>query len=181
MKIAVCGASENPKPEIAKKAFEIGKEIAKNNILLLTGAGKGYPYEAAKGAFSDNGKVFGVSPAKNEKDHVNTYQFPNDAFTEIEYTGLGIPGRNFPLVKEADAIIIISGQIGSLNEFTIAFHDNKVIGILKNSHGITDIIEKIAEICNKNNEKENIVYSLYPKELIALVLSKVSRSQLPNL
>src|SRR3989338_598458 len=122
MKIAVCGSSLVTDKEIAKKAFEMGREIAKSNALLLTGAGKGYPYEAAKGAFSADGKVFGVSPAKSKEEHESTYNFPTEDFTEIEYTGLGIPGRNFPLVKEADAIIIVSGQIGSLNEFTIAFY-----------------------------------------------------------
>ena len=173
MKIAICGSSINANKEIDKKAFEIGKEIAKNNVLLLTGAGKGYPYEAAKGAFSNNGKVFGVSPAKNEEDHVNKYQFPKDAYSKIEFTGLGVPGRNFPLVSEADAIIIISGKIGSLNEFTIAFAQNKVIGILQDSGGVTELIDKIADVCNKTNEKENIVYSSDPKELVAKVLNKL--------
>lgn len=173
MKIAVCGSNSLTNKEIAKKAFEIGKEIAKNNILLLTGAGNGYPYEAAKGAFPVNGKVLGVSPAKNEEEHVNKYSFPTENFTQIEYTGLGIPARNFPLVKEADVVIVISGQTGSLNEFTIAFHYNKPIGILKDSGGITYIIEDIADICNKTNEKENIVYSSDPKKLVQLVISKL--------
>ena len=172
MKIAVCGSNSALNKEIAKKAFEIGKEIAKNSILLLTGAGNGYPYEAAKGAFSNNGKVFGVSPAKNEEEHINKYNFPTDTFTKIEFTGLGVPGRNFPLVKEADAIVVISGQIGSLNEFTLAFHNSKVIGVLQNSGGITNILQEIATICDKNGEKENIVYSSDPKELVELVLDK---------
>lgn len=172
MKIAVCGSNNALDNEILKKAFQIGEELAKNNVLVLTGAGNGYPYEAAKGTFSNKGKVFGVSPAKDEQDHKNTYNFPTDAFTKIEYTNLGIPGRNFPLVKEADAIIIISGQIGSLNEFTIAFNDTKIIGILENSGGITDIIKEIAEICDKRGEKENVVYSSDPKELVSLILNK---------
>ena len=173
MKIAVCGSSNSLNKEIAKKAFEIGKELAKNSVLILTGAGNGYPYEAAKGAFSNNGSVFGISPAKNEEEHVSKYSFPTGNFTEIEYTNLGIPGRNLPLVNEADAIIIISGQIGSLNEFTIAFHYNKPIGILSNSGGITAILKEIAEICDKNGEKENVVYSSNPKELVSMVSNKL--------
>jgi len=173
MKIAICGSNDASDKEIVKKAFEIGKDIANNNSLLLTGAGNGYPYEAAKGAFSSDGKVFGVSPAKDDKEHVSKYNFPNDAFTEIEFTGLGIPGRNFPLVKEADAIIIISGQIGSLNEFSIAFYEGKVVGVLENSGGISDIINQIAEICDKRGEKDNVVYSSEPKELVSLVINKL--------
>lgn len=173
MKIAVCGSNNAVNEKISKKAFEIGKNLAKNDLLVLTGAGNGYPYEAAKGAFSNNGKVFGISPAKDEEEHIGKYSFPTNSFTKIEYTDLGIPGRNLPLIKEADAIIIVSGQIGSLNEFTIAFHDNKVIGILKNSGQITDIIEEIAEICNKRGEKDKVIYSSDPKELVSLVLQKL--------
>ena len=175
MKIAVCGSSNNASKDIAKKAFEIGKELAKNNVLVLTGAGNGYPYEAAKGAFSGKGKVFGISPAKDKEEHISKYSFPADAFTEIEYTGLGIPGRNFPLVREADAIIIISGQIGSLNEFTIAFHDAKPIGILSSSGGITGTLKEISKICDKNGESENAVYSSSPKELVQLVINKLNQ------
>jgi len=175
MKIAICGSSSITNEEIAKKAFEIGQEIAKSNILLLTGAGKGYPYEAVKGAASINGKVLGFSPAKNKEEHISRYSFPTENFTKIKCTGLGIPGRNFPLVNEADAIIVISGQTGTLNEFTIAFHENKPIGILADSGGIIGIIDQIVEICNKNNEKDNIVYSEDPKELVHLVINKLKQ------
>ena len=176
MKISICGASESANDEgIKKKAFEIGKELAENDVLVLTGATYGYPQAAAKGAFSNNGKVMGISPAKDEKEHVEKYKFPTDSHTQIEFTGLGIPGRNYPLVKEGDAVIIISGQIGTLNEFTLAFHAKKFIGILKGSGGITEIIGKIVDVCSKTNEKDNIVYSSDPKELVRLVMDKLNQ------
>lgn len=174
MKIAVCGSNNAVNEEIAKKAFEIGKELAKNDAWVLTGAGNGYPYEAAKGAFSSNGKVLGISPAQDEEEHTGKYSFPIGSFTKIEYTDLGIPGRNLPLVEEANAIIIISGQIGSLNEFTIAFQNAKVIGILKDSGGISGMMEEIAEICDKKGEKEKVVYSEDPKMLVKKVVEKLN-------
>ena len=79
------------------------------------------------------------------------------------------------MVEEADAVIIISGQIGTLNEFTIAFNAKKPIGILKGSGGITELIEKIAQICSKSNEKDKIVYSEEPKELVSLVIGKLKK------
>ena len=169
MKIAICGASLPPfDNKILKKAFEIGKEIATNNHILRFGGCWGYPYEAAKGAFQNKGKVIAISPAKNKEEHINHYKFPHDNFTEIEYAGLGVPGRNLPLVSNSDAVIIISGQIGTLNEFTIAFHLKKPIGIFKDSGGITnsDLIEKIAKICDKVGEKDKIVYEKEPKQFI---------------
>ena len=169
MKIAVCGASLPPfDREIVKKAYEIGKEIAINKHILRFGGCWGYPYEAAKGAFENNGKVIAISPAKSKDGHINQYRFPHDNFTEIEHTGLGIPGRNIPLVANSDAIVIISGQIGTLNEFTLAFHLKKPIGVLERSGGITNsgIIEKIAEICSRVGEKDMIVYGKEPKMLV---------------
>ena len=175
MKIAICGQSLPPfDNSILKKSYEIGKQIALNKHDLRFGGCWGYPYEAAKGAFENKGKVVAVSPAKDMEEHVHKYNFPNKNFSEIEYTGLGIPGRNIPLVANSDAIIIISGQIGTLNEFTIAFHQKKPIGILKESGGITnsDIIKNIAEICNKVGEKDNIVYEKEPKKLIKKLTGK---------
>lgn len=167
MKIAICGASLPPfdKP-ILKKAYGIGKEIAANSHILRFGGCCGYPYEAAKGAFENKGKVVAISPAKNKEEHTNHYKFPVQNFTEIFYTGLGIPGRNLPLVIESDAIILISGQIGTLNEFTIAFYHRKPIGILKGSGGITGLVQKISKICDKVGEKDKVVYEKDPKKLI---------------
>jgi uncharacterized protein (TIGR00725 family) len=167
MKIAICGQSL-PKfdDEILKKSHEIGKEIAASRHTLRFGGCYGYPYEAAKGAFENRGKVIAVSPGKDKREHLEKYNFPAENTTEFEFTGLGIPGRNLPLVIGSDAVIIISGQIGTLNEFTIAFQRKKLIGILKGSGGITNIVKEIAEICNKANEEDNIVYEEEPKVLV---------------
>ena len=166
MNIAVCGASIPPfDKNILKKAYEIGKEIAANNNILRFGGCWGYPYEAAKGAFENKGKVIAISPGKDKEEHVKKYNFPADNFTEAEYTGLGIPGRNIPLIANSDAAIMIPGQIGTLNEFTLAFHQKKAIGVLEGSGGITKLIREIAEICRKVGEEDKIVYEKEPKEL----------------
>lgn len=173
MKIAICGAGKNTNEEVLKKAFEIGKEIAKNKAVLVTGAGSGYPLEAAKGAFLNNGNVLGFSPAKDEKEHKELYGFTTEFFTKIHYTGAGIPRRNFDIIENSDAVIIIGGQAGTLNEFSIAFALNKITGILNNSGGITEIIDRIIEICKKDGENQNIVCSDEPKEIVSEVIEKI--------
>lgn len=167
MRIAVCGASLPPfDKEISKKSYEIGKEIAANKYILRFGGCWGYPYEAAKGAFENNGIVKAISPAKNSQEHIAKYNFPHDNFTEIEYTGLGIPARNLPIIADSDAVIIISGQIGTLNEFTIAFHQKKPIGVLQGSGGITKLLKDVARICSKVEERDRVVYEAEPKKLV---------------
>lgn len=167
MKIAVIGEGFGGKKEILEKAKEIGREIAKKKATLMTGNCLGYPHAAVKGAFEEKGNIIGISPAKDKEEHIAVYNFPYEVFSEIKYTGLGIPGRNLPLVKEADAVILIGGGIGSLNEFTIAFHFSKVIGVLKDSGGVTEIIEKIVEVCDKKDGRDKLViYDENPKRLI---------------
>lgn len=169
MKIAVCGASKNGiDKDILKISRKLGAEIADKNHTLMFGACLGYPYEAAKGAYENKGEVVGFSPAKNKEEHISVYGFPLDNITKIEYTGLGIPGRNLPLVANSDAVIIVSGQIGTLNEFTIAFQLKKPIGVLGGAGGITNILKTVTAVCDNTsyNMKNKISFCNTPKELI---------------
>jgi len=170
MKIAICGSGLGENKEILKKAKEIGKEIAKSNNILLTGGGTGYPYSSVRGAILENGKVICYSPANNKEDHINKYNFPFEESAEYIFTGKGIPGRNLDLIQNADAIILIGGKIGTLNEFTIAFVYNKKIGILKGSGKLQEIIPAIAEVCDKRGESRNIIYESNVKELVKKII-----------
>lgn len=171
MKIAVCGSGFGENNLILEKAKEIGREIAKSNNILLTGGGTGYPYAAVKGAVREKGKVICYSPAKNKEEHIHKYNFPFEESAEYVFTNMGIPGRNFPLVHNTDAIIIIGGQIGTLNEFTIAFAENKKIGILQGSGKLEELIPLIAKVCDKRGESRNIIYSKNSKELVKKIIA----------
>ncbi len=166
MKIAICGSGHGDSQQILEKAKQLGSEIAKNKHILLTGGCHGYPYSALRGALLEQGKIIAYSPAKDQAEHMEKYNFPVDEGVEYIFTGLGIPERNIPLVKAADAVVIIGGKTGTLNEFTIAFHEHKRIAILKGSGGITELIPDISDVCNKNGEKDKVVYSEDVRELL---------------
>ena len=51
----------------------------------------------------------------------------------IIYTGAGYSGRDLLMTRTSDAIFLGCGRIGTIHEFTIAFEDNKPIGILEGS------------------------------------------------
>lgn len=173
MKIAVCGlGSGHYKKDILKKSYEIGREIARQKCVLITGGCSGYPYEASKGTLKEKGVSVAISPAKNLEEHGKKYNYPTKNFTRFEFTGLGTPGRNLPLVKKSDAIIIIGGKSGTLVELAIALHDFKLIGVLKNSGGITDLIPKMAEACKKVR-KQKIIYESDPKRLVNKLIKAV--------
>lgn len=177
-KIAVIGQSLEPlKKDVLKKARRIGELLAENHCELFTGGSLGYPYAAVKGCFEKEGETVGISPAINEEHHKEEYGFSIENFTRIEYTCKGIPERNHELIEKADAVIMISGKIGTLNEFTLAFHKGKIIAVLVGSGGVTNMIKEIASVCNIGDEKENIIYSKSPDEIVSMILEQLKNGK----
>jgi uncharacterized protein (TIGR00725 family) len=145
--ICVSGAAAGSCLITAKDAsFEIGKEIARQGQTIVTGATTGVPYFAAQGAKEVGGISLGFSPAVSHREHINKYHLPDDAFDVVVYTGFDYSGRNLLMVRSCDAVIFVCGRIGTLNEFTTAFEDDKVLGVLLESGGITDEIAHIVKI-----------------------------------
>ena len=181
-RIVIIGQGSEPlKNDVLKKAKRIGELLAENHCELFTGGSNGYPYEAVKGCHEKEGETVGISPAVNEEEHHEEYGFPTEGFTRLEFTGKGIPERNYDLIEKAEAIILVGGKIGTLNEFTLAYHKGKIIGILEGSGGIANMIQEIATVCAKNNtesnETENIIYSESPDEIVSLVLERLKHGK----
>ncbi len=172
-KICISGAAETGhcSMDALQKAEEMGREIAKQGMVLVTGATTGTPYWAAKGAKSAGGLVIGFSPASSELAHVKTYRLPIDYHDDIVFTGFEYSGRNWILTRAADAVITICGRIGTLNEFTAAFEDGKPQGVLETTGGTADYIRDILEKSHRGFGK--VVFSADPKELLRLVVKGI--------
>lgn len=180
-KICVSGAAETGScaSDAHQKAEILGKEIAKADMVLLTGATIGIPYWAAKGAKSENGFVIGLSPAASEAAHIKTYHLPIDYHDLIIYTGFEYAGRNLLLTRSSDAVVVVCGRMGTLNEFTIAFEDQKPIGILEETGGMADEIKNIIEKAHRGPGK--VVFSSDPKELLDKLTILIKKEKEGNL
>jgi len=152
-----------------KKAIELGKEIVRQDGILITGATQGIPNFAAKGAKEEGGISIGISPASTYAAHVKTYRLPTEYFDFIIYTGFEYAGRNLILTKSADAVIVGCGGFGTLNEFTIALEDNKPIGVLTGTGGTADEIDNIMKNIQDSHKHGSgrIVFSDDPQKLIS--------------
>lgn len=119
--VGVIGAGEASKRDL-NRAFEVGKEIARKNLVLISGGMSGVMESACRGAKSEGGITVGVIPG-NFKAEANPY-------VDIPIvTGLG-HGRNIIVVKSSDAIIAIGGSFGTLSEIAFALRlQIPVIGI----------------------------------------------------
>lgn len=176
-KICVSGAAESGhcSENAVALAEEVGREIVRQNAVLVTGATSGIPYWSAKGAKEEGGISIGISPAASEVAHVKSYKLPTDYFDLIMYTGFDYSGRNLLLVRSTDAVITICGRMGTLNEFTIAFEDRKPQGILTGSGGTADSINEIVEKMHRGEGK--IVYESDPKKLVAEVIKLIEKEK----
>lgn len=142
IKIGVMGSASDAasagKVALWQKGSELAQAIAAHEVILLTGATTGVVYVVGKAA-RDAGVVhIGISPASNSEEHVNEYELPLDACDAIIYTGFGLKGRNVVLVRSCDVVLFIAGGMGSLNEFTIAHDEGKVVGCLTGTGGVAD-------------------------------------------
>ncbi len=176
-KICVSGAAETGHcaEGALESSKEIGRQIIKQGGVLVTGATSGMPYWAAIGAKEENGIVIGLSPAVSEKAHIKKYRLPIDFHDLIIYTGFNYAGRNLLLTRSSDAVIIVCGRIGTLNEFTIAFEDHKPIGVLIGSGGTADEVKKIVE--NSHRGPGKIVYESNPKKLVEKLIKLVNKEK----
>ncbi len=177
-KIAVSGAAETGHcvRDASEKAMAMGREIVNQNGVLISGATVGIPHWAARGAKEAGGISIGLSPAATEKAHVRTYRLPTDYFDLIIYTGFDYSGRNLLMTRAADAVIVICGRMGTLNEFTIAFEDGKPVGVLEGTGGTADAIRRIVATSHRGPGK--IVYDSDPKRLLKKLLQLVKKEKI---
>lgn len=134
----------------SRAGVELAKAIARRDLLLLTGATTGLVYLTGKTAREAGAFHLGISPAANPSEHVDTFHLPLDACDAIVYTGFGLKGRNVVLVRSCDIVLFIAGSMGSLNEFTIAHDEGKVIGCLTGTGGVADQASYLLQKFSKN-------------------------------
>jgi len=177
IKICVSGAAETGHCGIdaLDKAKELGREIARQGAILVTGATTGFPLWSAMGAKEEGGISIGISPAASEKEHVEVYKLPLDYMDFVIYTGFGYPGRDILLTRSADAVICGCGRVGTIHEFTVAFEDSKPIGILEGSWETDEELKGI--IANSHRSNGKITLSDDPKILVEKVIELIKKDK----
>jgi uncharacterized protein (TIGR00725 family) len=161
--------TESEKVRLMDLAERLGITLAESGCILVTGATTGLPDLVAQAFRRHGGFALGISPAHDRKEHLERYGLPDDGADAIVYTGFGYKGRNVVNVRSADVIIIFGGATGTLNEFTIAYDEGKIIGVLEGTGGIADHIREVIQFCNKPT-RGVVVFEKDPQKLLSLCL-----------
>ena len=151
---------------LVAKAERLAQVIAAKDVVLLTGATTGIIYVVGKTAHEAGGFHIGISPGSNEREHVELYKLPLDACDTLIYTGFGLKGRNVVLVRSCDIVLFLAGAMGSLNEFTIAHDEGKIIGCLTGTGGVADESEYLLQRFGKRGIAARVFQNEDPERLI---------------
>ncbi|NOX20698.1 MAG: TIGR00725 family protein [Nitrospirae bacterium] len=119
--VAVIGARE-AEVSLLEIAENVGRELAAEGFIVLTGGLTGVMHWASRGAKESGGITVGILPQDNKKEANPYIDIPIA-------TGLGI-GRNVIIARTADALIAVGGGYGTLSEIAFALQLRKpVVGI----------------------------------------------------
>jgi hypothetical protein len=121
LRIAVIGGSK-PGRQAADSAFEVGRLLARAGAVVVCGGLGGVMEAACRGARQEGGFAIGILPGGS----------PADANPWVDVpiaTGLGYT-RNALVVMNADAVIAVDGEYGTLSEIAYGkIHGKKVVGL----------------------------------------------------
>ncbi|ONN27604.1 hypothetical protein XJ44_03010 [Thermosipho affectus] len=132
-KVAVIGYSGEIDQKLEKICFLLGKALSKKYI-VLTGGRDGVMEAVSKGVKSENGTCIGILPFEEKGNAYN--------FLDIT-TGLDFQMRSFILLKNADAVISVGGEIGTAIEILGAYAYGKPLILFNETGGWTDSIQKV--------------------------------------
>ncbi|MCK7509261.1 MAG: TIGR00725 family protein [Desulfobacterales bacterium] len=121
IRIAVIGGSR-PGRQAADAALEVGRLIARAGAVVVCGGLGGVMEAACRGAREEGGLAIGILPGAS----------PADANPWVDLavaTGLGYT-RNALVVMNADAVVAVDGEYGTLSEIAYGkIHGKKVVGL----------------------------------------------------
>jgi len=109
--IAVCGAGVADS-EISGRAEAVGRAIARRQARLMCGGLGGVMAAACRGAKSEAGLTIGILPGRRVEEANEWVDVPIA-------TGLA-EGRNLLIIYNADGVIALPGESGTLSEIALA-------------------------------------------------------------
>jgi len=154
MKVGIMGSAGDALPEgvaeeLRAKAEGLGRAVAARGCVALTGGTTGLPHLVGAAARAAGALHVGVSPAADEREHVEHYGLPVAGTDVLIYTGFGLKGRNVVLVRSCDVVVIFRGGMGTLNELTIAHDEGRVVGCLTGTGGVADEAGRLMQTLRK--------------------------------
>lgn len=115
--VVVIGSSDEA--PCSDETYEIGRFIARNKCILISGGRGGVMEKVSRGAYDEGGIVLGILPGSD-------FNAANDYCNIVIPTGIGY-ARNIINILSGDVIIAIGGKSGTLSELAYAWQYGKPV------------------------------------------------------
>ncbi|MCL2228680.1 MAG: hypothetical protein FWC00_02495 [Firmicutes bacterium] len=144
-RIIVNGGTNNKNYSAQEKAQceKLGEYLGSIGAEVKTGGCGGYPYFVGKKAVETGARVWGQSPALNEKEHLEKFGYPIDGVTDMIYAKpqkFANKAESFLLRMQemqpfADVVVCLGGSWGTYYECQLAFWYKKIILVVEEFGG----------------------------------------------
>jgi uncharacterized protein (TIGR00725 family) len=159
----VIGFGRDHCTEVASRAaYQVGVEIARHDVLLITGGLSGVMEAASRGAKETGGFVIGIIPQDN-KSEANAYC---DA---VIATGMGF-ARDFITAYSADAVIVVGGGAGTMIEIAAAYQKKIPVVAVKGTGGVAD---QLVDSYIDDRKTERILGEDSPEKAVVTALALI--------
>jgi uncharacterized protein (TIGR00725 family) len=160
--------------ETMRSAHEVGRLVAAGGGVIVTGGLGGVMAAASRGAKEAGGLTIGFLPSM---DRASANPYLDIVFP----TGLG-RARNLLTARGCDALIMIGGGCGTLNELTIAYAEGRPTVVLRGSGGWSDRIETVLYDGQYLDERGTVAVSFAdsPAEAVAMAFARAKTGGRPG-
>ncbi len=186
---------KKPEPRALQIARELGREISKQDQVIVTGGCGGLPYEVIKAAKDYRPKtlVIGISPAPNEEGHLARnmpirlhdwmfYSGTNEnkvgqLLVELgilkEYDAFSFNDRDNRNIEVIDGAIFVLGGSGSGLELMGLWEEGKTAGLVKGLGGVSGTITPtLDEIIKYKNTGASYMAETNPRVLVQRLITQ---------
>jgi len=175
----------HPVDLVIYKAQELGAELGEI-YTIISGHCQGAPGYVAESALKKGGGVIGLSPYKNDLEHLKMWR-TTKIYTETDFklepryaasiaihTGLGFWHRdvcNNELTNNHRQIVyVVGGSEGTFHETIVGNAHHAIIGALLGVGGVSDDIDSVIDYLRRHDIEHNIVKDTDPKALVQKVM-----------
>ena len=193
-KIGVYGSNIQEGERASALGVLLGRALAREGCLVITGGCSGMPYIVARAAALDGAAVWGFTPeltpegqqAAYPADDMAIYQrliyvpqnyrelFDVARLSDERDHAARLKYRNVISTVNCDAGILISGSWGTLNEFTNLIYDGKPIGVLSGSGGLADELKDFYPRLRKRSDSL-VLFESEPEKLVRDLLAVLEK------
>ena len=137
---------------------KLGNYLASIDAEIQTGGGTGYPYQVGKAAVLSGARVWGRSPAVNEKEHIEKFNFFLDGVTDMVYMDKtyempaeGLVRRMNDMQPFSDVVIALGGNWGTMYELMLSLYYKKTIILVGEFEGAVEAFSWVHDFMGKRD------------------------------